>query len=91
MHFPIQPSSFVFGVTYSISDIRVELLFKTKRPRRKKMTSIGSLNKPPSFKGEWYALLKDKMRIFIEWVNFEMWKAVKLVHSLPHMKSMMLW
>lgn len=41
------------------------------------MNPKGSFNKYPSFNGEGYALWKENMRIFVEEMDFEVWKAVK--------------
>lgn len=41
------------------------------------MTSKDSLNKYPSFNGEWYALWKEYMWIFIEGVVFDILKVVE--------------
>lgn len=41
------------------------------------MNQKGSFNKSQSFNGEGYALWKENMRIFVEEMDFEVWKIVK--------------
>lgn len=53
------------------------------------MTSNDSLNTHLSFNGEGNSYRKEKMTIFIEGVNCDIWDAVKMVHLFPFIKLIM--
>lgn len=55
------------------------------------MTLNDSLNSHSSFSLEGYFWWKDKMRIFIEEMDYNIWKVDKYGLLFPHIKLMVLW
>lgn len=61
-------------------------MFKTKYLKRKEITSSNSLYKSPSFNGKRNGLWKERMRISIEWLDYEILKAMKNDPFVPRHK-----